>query len=215
MFEWPHLELSEYEKKFVGLYPSENKPGEVGKPGVLRRLYKVLLNNTQHAGVSGLEDIHLNGQVQISRSSRVFALTFSGDTHAWRLKISTASGTEFTPRFPAGTYPMVSTLSPGTSWNISATDMAGPDNLTINAIPTRQIAWSQAPMLIEPNWELDPNEALMFEGEAQSVSALILEIGIHIWEFPGMVRGMEGPAQDMPVRMGGGPAIMPATGKRC
>lgn len=219
------MEITDYEKRFVSAYTTEIQgkvdpaTGKRGpnwiKPGVLRRMYKVLLNNTQHPGVSGLEDIHLNGQVQISRCSRVFGLTFSGDTHAWRLKISTASGTEFTPRFPNGTYPMVSTLSPGSSWNNTATDMAGPDNLTINAIPTRQVAWTQLPMLIEPNWELDPNESLMFEGLPNSVTAIILEIGIHVWEFPGMIRGMEAPIVDMPARSGGGPAIMPATGKRC
>ena len=222
MFVWPHLELSEYEKRFVSAYgtpgvkadPVKKTAEVLPKPGVLRRMYKVLLNNTIHASVSGLESIHLNGQVQISRASRVFALTFSGDCHAWRLKISTASGTEFTPRLTGGTYPMVSTLSPGASWNITATNMAQPGNLTINAVPTRQIAWQQMPFLIDPNWELDPNESLLFEGTAMSETALILEIGVHVWEFPGMVRGMEGPDKSSAVpRMGGGPAIV--TGGGC
>lgn len=218
MFFWPHLELTEYEKRFVAAYStpavpaSGRNPAIPGKPGVLRRMYKVLLNNTEHPGVTGLEDIHLTGGVQISRASRVFALTFSGDVHAWRMKMFLASGTEFTPKLQGGTYPMVSTLSPGASWNIASTDMAGPDNLTINAVPTRQIAWQQMPMLIEPNWELDQNETLMFDGEAQSETALVLEIGVHVWEFPGMTRGLEGPEKEQAPQMSGGPVIV---GSRC
>lgn len=212
MFYWPHLELTDYEKRFVAAYSTpavpatKSSPAIPGKPGVLRRLYKVILNNTAHAGVPGYEDIHLTGGVQISRASRVFGLTFSGDVHAWRLKMFLASGTEFTPKLSGGVYPMVSTLSPGASWNLAATTMDQPDNLTINAVATRQIAMQQAPMIIEPNWELDQNETLMFDGEAQSVSALILEIGVHVWEFPGMTRGLEGPEKEEPPRMGAGPS---------
>lgn len=202
MFFWPHLELTDYEKRFVSAYAGQ------GKPGTLRRTYAVTLNNTAQPTIPGLENIHLQGQVQISRASRVFALTFTGDIHAWRLKISTASGTEFTPRFPNGTYPMVCTLSPAASWNLSAF-LDQPDNLTINAIATRQIAWQQLPLIIDPNWELDPNESLMFEGEAQSVDNLILEIAVHVWEFPGMVRGAPGPVNETP-RMGGGPSLPPS-----
>ncbi len=215
MFFWPHLELSDYEKRFVAAYgtpeikadPKKGIKGSPAKAGVLRRIYRVILNNTVHAAVSELQNIHLEGQVQISRASRVFALTFSGDVHAWRLKISTASGTEFTPKLTGGTYPMVSTLSPGASWNFSATNIKQPGNLTINAIATRQIAWQQLPFIIDPNWELDPNESLLFNGEAQDASALILEIGVHVWEFPGMIRGMEGPDQSAIPRSGGGPSF--------
>jgi len=216
MFVWPNLHLTDYEKRFVAAYSTPaipaskdgKTPAVPGKPGVLRRMYKVILNNTAHATVPELQNIHLTGGVQISRASRVFALTFSGDCHAWRLRISLASGTDFTPKFAGGDYPMVSTLSPGASWNLDSTNMAQPGNLTINAVPTRQIAMQQMPMLIDPNWELDQNETLIFEGEAQTDAALILEIGVHVWEFPGMTRGLEGPEKEGPPQMSGGPAIV-------
>ncbi len=164
MYYWPHLELSEYEKRFVAAYQTKDKPG------VLRRTYNVPLNNTAQPTIPGLQNISLQGQVQISRASRVFALTFTGDINAWRLKISTASGTEFTPRFPNGVYPM------------------------------------QLPMIIEPSWELDPNESLIFEGQPIVETALILEISVHVWEFPGMIRGMDKMEPENP-RMGAGPSL--------
>jgi hypothetical protein len=217
MFFWPHLELTEYEKRFVSTYgtpgvkadPKKGIKEVLEKPGVLRRTYKVLMNNTQHPTISGMEDIHLNGGIQISRASRVFALTFAGDIHAWRLRISLASGTDFTPRLSGGTYPMVCTLSPASSWN-SACFLSEPSQVNVSPVPetvSRQIAWQQLPFIIDPNWELDPNETLLFEGEPQNESALILEIAAHVWEFPGMIRGMDGPEKGEKPRMGGGPAL--------
>jgi hypothetical protein len=202
MFYWPHLELTEYEKRFVGAY----KSGE--KPGVLRRLYRVLLNNTVQDTIPGLEQIHLIGQVQISRAARAFALTFAGDTNAWRLRISTASGEEYTPKLVS--YPVVSTLSPGSQWNTLATDFSGPSTPAVGEASLQQLARIQLPLIIEPNWELDPNETLIFEGFPLLQTAIMLEIGIHVWEFPGMIRGAEGPSG--PARAGGGPAIQ---GGRC
>lgn len=202
MFFWPHLELSEFEKQFVGAYASP------GKPGVLRRTYGVTLNNTAQPTIPGLENIKLQGQVQISRASRVFALTFTGDINSWRLKISTASGTEFTPRFPNGTYPMVCSLSPAASWNIAAF-LTAPAVVNAGVAGTEQISWMQLPLIIDPNWELDPNESLIFEGtvEAGAPTNCILEIATHVWEFPGMVRAEDAkPTKENP-RMGAGPAL--------
>lgn len=210
MFFWPHLELTEYEKRFVAAYStpavpaSGRNPAIPGKPGVLRRMYKVLLNNTEHPGVTGLEDIHLTGGVQISRASRVFALTFSGDINSWRIKMFLASGTEFTPKLQGGTYPMVCTLSPAASWNIAATVANAP---TFNET-FEQFAYMQLPMLVEPNWELDQNETLMFDVEAQTENPIILEVGVHVWEFPGMTRGLEGPEKEHVPQMSGGPVIV-------
>lgn len=218
MFFWPHLELTEYEKRFNSAYgvPAipENKAkginAQPAKPAVLRRMYKVLLNNTVHS-VAGLENIHLSAGIQISRASRIFALTFSGDVHAWRLRISLASGTEFTPKLPGGNYPVVSSLSPGGQWNFAATDIKQP----LNTAGSNQMSFMQLPYIIDPNWELDPNESLLFDGTALTASALILEIGIHAWEFPGLIRGLEGPIPGENARMGAGPAIGTEDKGRC
>jgi len=226
MFFWPNLELTEYEKHFVRHYKAEvpeldaqgkpvmvnGKPKTKWLPGVLRRAYKVLLNSQIAATVPGLEQIHLTGTVKISRRARVFGLTFSGDTNLWRLNIQTATGEQMTPRLPGALDPIVSCMVPGTSWNALATDMSGPSTLTYDgAVEADQIAFLSLPLIIEPNWELLPNESLIFTGTPLSESdALILEITVHIWEFPGMVTGAAGPGPD-PARMGAGPSM----GRNC
>src|SRR5258705_13747142 len=95
MFTWPNLELSDYERKFVRIY----KDGKY--PGVLRRTYKVVLNSPAQAA-KNLPVEQLTGQIQIARRSRVFALTFSGNTDSWRLGITNASGTNYTVTDPRG-----------------------------------------------------------------------------------------------------------------
>lgn len=128
MFFWPHLELTDYEKQFVAAYkipPTPENPN--GKPGVMRRTYKCLLNSQVNVNVPGFERVHLSGSIQIARRSRVFGLTFSGDVHAWRLNIQNASGEQFTPKAPGidGVLdPRVSAMVPGTSWNGGAGAMA-------------------------------------------------------------------------------------------
>lgn len=221
MFYWPHLELTEYEKLFVGRYsellpvlgpdkkpiidPATGRPRMWRKPGVLRRTYRVILNNTIILNVPEYAQIHLEGALQIARRSRVLGLSFSGDAHAWRLRINTASGEEYTPRLAGGTYPVVSAMVPGTSWNITSTDMAGPSPLVFDgAVDAMQIAWMGLPLIIEPNWELVPNESLFFTGEPLTTDPILLEIAVHVWEFPGMVQGAPGPDKGQTPRMGGG-----------
>ncbi len=230
MYFWPSLELTEYERRFVGLYKAEvpilgpdkkplldkqGKPRMRELPGVLRRVYKILLNNQVNASVPGLEAIHLTGQVKISRRSRVFGLTFAGDTNLWRLNIETATGERMTPQLPgADGAPVVSAMCPGTSWNaLASADMAGPTLLTFDgAVTARQMAYNSLPLIVEPNWELLPNESLIFTGApipAGLADAVILEIAVHIWEFPGMVQGAAGPGGA--ARFAGGPS----TGRNC
>lgn len=224
MFYWPHLELTDYEKRFVSEYkeivpvldaagkpvidPTTGKPKTWAKPGVLGRRYKTQLNNVANPNVPSLTQVKLDGSIQIARRSRVFGLTFAGDVHAWRLNIYTASGEQFTPRLAGGTFPMVSAMVPGTSWNATATDMSGPSVLTFPAVPDNieagQIANISLPMLIEPNWELVPNETLFFQGVPMVETAIILEIVAHVWEFPGMIVGAAGPDKSQAPRMGGG-----------
>jgi hypothetical protein len=164
MFFWPHLELTEYEKNFVGIYKTDpSADGKTpGKPGVLRRTYKVLLNNVANPAISGQESVHNSGVVQIARRARIFGLTFATDVTQWRLNIMTASGESFTPTLPGQARPLVSTLAPG---------------------------FGTLPLIIEPNWELLPNQQLIFEGVCIVETAKILDIAVHVWEFPKMVAG--------------------------
>jgi hypothetical protein len=185
MFYWPTIELTDYEKRFVSLYKTKDRPG------VMRRTYKVLLNNTINSTVPGLEVVHNEGAIQIARRSRVFGLTFGGDTNIWRLNISTASGEVFTPKFAGGADPVVNSLTAGSMWNIYATDLNSPSDVPGGEGSSKQMAFSIMPMLIEPNWELSPNEQLIFRGISETDNS-ILEIGVHAWEFPGMVMGAVG-----------------------
>lgn len=204
MFYWPHLDLTDYEKEFVAAYkipPTEDNPG---KPGVMRRTYKCLLNNVINTNVPGLEQVHLVDSVQISRRARVFGLTFSGDVSRWRLNIQNASGEQFTPKAPGisgAVDPRVSAMVPGTSWNSGAGAMILPlytDTFTVpddpDTVRLTQANGISLPLIIEPNWQFVPNESLLFTGTALVETAIILEIAVHVWEFPGMVEGA-GPAK--------------------
>lgn len=197
MFTWPTVELTDYERRFVGVY----KDGK--KPGVLRRTYEVFMNSKADPLTPGLEKIKLKGNIQIARRSRVFALGFAGNLGSWRLQIETASGEQMTPK-PAGAdgYPIVSSMIAGASWN--ALSALG-DQTTVNSFGSP--AWSsffgnksQGPLLIDPNWELSPNEVLIFNGTPIDVQLTdeagfdsedlpaqkMLAIAVHVWEFPGM-----------------------------
>lgn len=208
MWAWPNLHLTSYEQKFVRIYKTAKFPG------VLRRTYKVSLfqrGDADDIPSYDRPDTVLSGQVQISRRSRVFGLTFMGNTDSWRLQITNASGTLYTVRDPRQQQdPVVSSLVPGSRFNaISLGGAATPLNAAAppvtpgigpNDITNRQFAPIQqpAPLIIDPNWVLLPNETLIFNGTALQVNYqgvdpdeeltpdLALTIGIHVWEFPGM-----------------------------
>jgi len=199
MFVWPNLELTEYERKFVRIYKTKDRPG------VLRRTYKVVLNDPAQVN-SNLPIVQTTGQIQIARRSRVFGMSFSGNTDSWRLNISNASGTLYTVKTPrTGLDPIVSSMTPGTLNNAAAlgglappltaapSDGIGP-NLENSQVLTNNK--QPCPFIIEPNWLLLPNETLIFNGTPLHVNYrpvsttftpnLVLNIVIHVWEFPVM-----------------------------
>lgn len=197
MFTWPTIELTEYERKYVRVY----KDGKT--PGVLRRCYEVFLNSRADPLTPGLEAIKLSGQIQIARRSRVFGLGFAGNLGSWRLQIRTASGELMTPQpLQADGFPVVSSMIAGASFNALA---AVGDQATVilpGAPPVVNMMGNATfgPLMIEPNWELSPNETLIFSGtpiDDQLVTGAefvqgdlpaqkLLSIAVHVWEFPGM-----------------------------
>ena len=212
MFYWPHLELTEYERRFVRIYKTDKYPG------VLRRMYEVTLNTQETDSLNpSPAQPKLQAAVQITRRARVFGLTFSGDLSRWRLDIETASGERFTPKLDQSDgAPIVSSMVPGSVYsNLSHVGNPPP------ALDGDTGQWSQvstSPLLIEPNWELLPNETLLFRGEPLAdpnddpplvPDDLHLCIGVHVWEFPGMVVYSEGKTEDV-ARMGAGPKNMGA-----
>jgi len=210
MFTWPSLELTEYEKKFVRVY----KDGKY--PGVLRRTYEVFMNSVADPLTPGLEAIKLKGQVQIARRARVFGLSFAGALGSWRLQIETASGEQMTPKpNQADGYPIVSSLIAGGSWN-ALSALGDQPTVTFdaddNGIVGRAMFGNETngPMIIDPSWELSPNETLIFNGtpiDNQPTDAStftppaqkLLSIAVHVWEF----EGMDGRG----ARMGAGPIL--------
>lgn len=197
MWTWPTLELTEYEMQFVRVYKDDKYPG------VLRRTYEVLFNTVADSNTPGLEAVKLMGQVQIARRSRVFALGFAGNLGSWRLQIETASGEQFTPKpAQADGYPVVSSLIAGSSWNGLAAlgdqpVVSGLETPAGNLVTMFNGSYAKGPLLIDPNWELSPNETLIFRGTAienqattefpmSGTAQKLLAISVHVWEFPGM-----------------------------
>lgn len=203
MWTWPTLELTEYEQKFVRVYKDDKFPG------VLRRTYEILLNTVADPLNPELATIKLEGKVQIARRSRVFALAFAGNLGSWRLQIETASGEQMTPKAAqADGYPIVSSMISGGSWN--ALSALGDQPVTAGTPSVFNGNFSEGPMLIDPNWELFPNETLLFRGtpianQPTTASPMtppaqkLLVIAVHVWEFPNMVGRTS--------RMGAGPQL--------
>ena len=193
MFYWPHCELTDFEKKYVGLYAN----GE--KPGVLRRTYRAILNAETDPEVEGFDSPHTAARFQISRRSRVFALSFAGDTAAWRLNISNASGTQYTPvnvgapQVPSvftdvsgSKAPIVASMCPGAVYSLLSSLQPPPPSIQFGEGELPMLSQFQLPLIIEPNWQLVPNETLIMEGYPIREGQAVLEIAFHAGKFPDM-----------------------------
>jgi len=224
MWFWPNCVLTDYERKFVSLY----KDGK--KPGVLRRAYRLQLATPAQPD-QNIPAIVTTSKIQIARRSRVFAITFSGNLDSWRLTVKNTNGTVYTMPTPrTNKPPIVSSLIAGSMQNAAAFGFdayANPPPL-LNAAGGAFIRVVQSygpaygpidfestvslvtqnrqnfPWQIEPNWVLQPNESLIFEGTDVSPTYIdysnseagpqpvrfpqILNIAFYTWEFPGMGR---------------------------
>lgn len=227
MYPWPNVELTEFERKSVSLYESRNN----GKPGVLRRTYRLGTFCTAALPDIGQTAPKLRDTLAVSRRSRVFGLEFGGDTWAYYLKIQSAAGELYTAinnqELADGTTPpegcLVSSMTSGTIANAegyaqgplpflsTATNFGAQSNLDGE--------YSEGAALIEPNIVLLPNTTLQFsvtlapslqvvidnpdefdEVTVQLTAHMTLLISAHVWEFPGMLRGMQ---NDAPGEKGG------------
>jgi hypothetical protein len=226
MWYWPSCVLTDYERKFVSLY----KDGK--KPGVLRRMYPLQLANQAQPdqnipAVSTIAKIQIarrsrvfaitfggnldawrltvknsNGTVYTNPTPRtnkppIVTSLIAGNIHSVSAfgidPASTANGTIGVP-FNAGT-------NDETYITKSYGSALGP--VDANSAPSA-VAQSRMnfPWLIEPNWILQPNETIIFEGldasplytyndgtnDIQVRLRQILNICFFAWEFPGMGR---------------------------
>lgn len=197
MFAWPTLELTDYEQKFVRYYkqPKLDAQGRVTNetwPGVLKRVYKAQLYNQNIPTIARFNNGPVfEERVLISRRSRVFGFTFSGDVANWFLEIETASGEKYT-NAPC----LVSSMQAGSYYNANAnigTPFFPAPILGDFPVDTLFAGTESFGIMLEPNYQLLPNEALIFKGTlAKAIADLDppqftqLVIGIHVWEFPGM-----------------------------
>jgi hypothetical protein len=221
MWFWPNCVLTDYERKHVSLY----KDGS--KPGVLRRVYRLQLATPAQPD-QNIPQVVTISKIQIARRSRVFAITFGGNLDSWRLTVRNTNGTVYTNPTPrTNKAPIVSSLIVGSMQSAAA---LGYDTVTygiplFNSGATGNLRTVQSygsaygpidneetislvtqnrqnfPWLIEPNWVLQPNESLIFEGVDASPTYTdysgeggnvptklnqILNIAFFAWEFPGM-----------------------------
>lgn len=185
---WPKLELTDYERKFVRPY----KTGDY--PGVLRRTYERTISNI--ANLAAKPGLQPSQQVQISRRSRVFGITFSGGLSTTRLQITNASGTLYNVADArTGKFPYVSSMVPGSPYmdGSQVGAMQPPTSQGVNEGTLDQdniiMSGESGMLVIDPNWVLVPNETLIFNGNWDDLSGeetVVLNIAIHVWEFPGM-----------------------------
>jgi hypothetical protein len=212
MFNWPQLELTDYERNFVRPY----KTVEDGRAyeGVLPRIYHRVLTS-QALPNKNLPSIVTSAQIQISRRARIFALAFTGNVDRWGINIATSAGTQYTQKLPRSNRDgIVSAMFPGTlqnvfsnnnddvtSWPRDDDGFIGPATFGDNEVlfPLSQ----PFPELIEPNWLIQPNETVIFSGTPYEVpysidgaegetylTPVILHIYAYVWEFPGMTSAM-------------------------
>jgi len=160
---WPRLRLTNEEKAYVQKYADPSKPGR----GVLRRLY------AGHLALTGAVRTP-TFTFQISRRSRVFGLTFSGDVTRFRVEIITSSGELHTPQ-PV----YLPHLQPGF--------MQSEQGVAPGATPS----WfSVLPYIFEPSLVLLPNQTLNLNGFPTDVFQDVdyrVDMALHVWEFPGML----------------------------
>ena len=202
MFTWPTPELTDYERKFVRLYrePMLDAQGNAILnssglpafwPGVLRRMYKVNLNNVTIPGVPGMDDgPHFTDVKYLAtRRTRVFGLTFFGDCPSIYLMIKSLSGETYTVN-PC----LVSSMQAGTPWDADSALGELAFDVSIPGAVNRNYAGFG--IQLEPNIVLDQNDGLLFTGLVAPGANLdvenggwpyrVLSIGIHVWEFPNM-----------------------------
>lgn len=172
---WPRFKITPEENQYSTKYedPATNKHI------VLRRFYPGEINITP--------TIRQDQETfQISRRTRVFGFTASGDLNLIEIQITDITGEQFTTDF----IPIMNMLG-GTIADPRSTELFinppfnGGFSTGFVVIPTM----SYAPHIFEPNIVLAPNQTLSIQGRAIDPTMpgpMHVEIVLHVWEFPGM-----------------------------
>lgn len=176
---WPRFKLTPEEAQYSSKYenPASNKNI------VLRRFYPGEINITP--------TIRQDQETfQISRRSRVFGFTASGDLNMIEIQITDITGEQFTTDY----IPLVVLLGGAIADPRSVEYfqpgffVAPPSNeLGTNLLNFPPISY--CPHIFEPNIVLAPNQTLSIQGrpiDPEMAGPLHVEMCLHVWEFPGM-----------------------------
>ena len=187
---WPRLQLTKRESERWASYYEPNKM----QRAVLYRAYNGELNFT-----SVIKEDTEN--IQISRRSRIFAITASGDVHNTEVQIFDSGGEQYTMGFT----PLMN-LFLGNIGDPRGSASFNP--LLDGFFLTRRIAfgsafgmyYSVAPHVFDPNIVLEPNQTLSIKGRnmvtlrnatAQEPDNFVdlpptshVSFNFHVWEFP-------------------------------
>lgn len=168
---WPRFQLTQDE----AVYSSKYEDPRSNKSRVLRRIYTMELNLT-----SALRQD--SSQFQLSRRCRVFGITAAGDVDHFLIELIDSTGEQYT----AGPVHLVNLLG---GWNPDPLDEGGASYPS----PTPAVvatATDDGPYIQEPNIVLAPNQSLNINVTPADLgdvlSALRIELSLHVVEFPGM-----------------------------
>lgn len=173
---WPRFRLTPDEGKFSSKY---EEPGKSRMP-VLRRIYAGELNITP--------TIRQDSETfQISRRSRLFGLTASGDIYGLKVKISDISGEQYTTDYIA----LSNLILGGNAFDSRSNELFNPLLSPIGGYYTGLIGgfYSFAPFIWEPSITLAPNQTVTIDAQPinpEQAGPLHVDVCFHVWEFPGM-----------------------------
>lgn len=185
---WPRLQLT---KKESERWASYFEPSKLQR-AVLYRTYAGEINLTS----TNKEDTE---NIQISRRSRIFAMTVSGDVHNTEVQIYDSGGEQYTMGFT----PLMNMFL----GNIGDPRGSGSFDPALDGLFTgRRIAmgaayamyFSIAPHIFDPNIVLEPNQTLSVKGRnliqlrspvsdevpSNLVPMSHVSFNFHVWEFP-------------------------------
>jgi len=185
---WPRLRLTKEEQQRWTPYSAP----KVLQKNVLYRTYAGELVMT----MTNKEDTE---NLQISRRSRVFALTASGDTANTEVQIFDSSGEQYT----MGYIPLANMLM-GTAPDFRSLGVYSSQGTSVIlnqvgfSIPFVYGVDSVAPHVFEPNIVLDPNQTLTIKGRnmrnlvqlpdppgpTNTNETSTVCFNFHVWEFP-------------------------------
>lgn len=183
---WPRLRLT---KKEATRWAPYFEPDKLQR-AVIYRIYYGELN----LSVSVKEDTE---NIQISRRSRVAALTASGDVHNTEVQIYDSGGEQYTMGFtPLSNMLMGTNIDPRglATWNSNLNDYFVGRRLAHSSVYA--LPFCLAPHVFEPNIVLDPNQTLSIKG--RNMYSLLnpstpqeanegrshVSFNLHVWEFP-------------------------------